>query len=68
MVNNYTNINKQDNHLSPQRIEHKKNNTTENVVNSGSNLEQAHICGRVNLLMGPNPPLFIFRSQRQYIY
>jgi len=61
MVNNYTNINKPDNHLSPQLIQH-KTNTTEDVVNTDPGLEQVHTCGKVNLVMGPNPPLLIVRS------
>jgi hypothetical protein len=44
MVNNFTNINKTSNHLSPYITEHKKE-TTYDVGNSGPDLGQAQICG-----------------------
>ena len=44
MINNSTNINKMDNHLSPQTIEHKKKKTTYDVENSGPEMEQPQKC------------------------
>jgi len=51
MVNNSTNINKMNNHLSPQLIEHKKNQWHD-FGNPGAGLEQAHSCGRVKPING----------------
>ena len=44
MVNNYTNINKANNHLSAEAMEHKKI-TTYGLGNPSSDLYKAHICG-----------------------
>ena len=41
MVNSSTNINKTNNHLSPQFTEHKKNHTTYDVGNPSPSLRQA---------------------------
>ena len=46
MVNNFNNINKTNNHISPQIIEHKKT-TSYNVGNPGTCLEQIQICGGI---------------------
>ena len=46
MVNNSTDINKQNNHLSHQSIEHKEAKTYD-VGNPGPGLGQAQKCGRV---------------------
>jgi len=43
MVNNFTNINKTNNHSSPQLIQHKKT-TTYDVRNPGPGFRQAHKC------------------------
>jgi len=50
MVNNSTNINKANNDLSPQIIEHKKTMTYDR--NPGPGLGQAQIVAGVNRLMG----------------
>jgi len=55
MVNNLININKTNNHLSLQIIEHKKKTTTYNIGNPGSDLGQAQTCGGVKPVDGiPN--------------
>ena len=41
MINNSTNINKINNHLSPQLIKHKKKPTTYDVENPGHHLGRA---------------------------
>ena len=41
MVNNSTNINQTNDHLSPQFIEHKKKATVYNIGNPGHGMEQA---------------------------
>jgi hypothetical protein len=41
MVKNFTNINKTNNHLSPQTIKHKENTTTYGIWNPGPGLGQA---------------------------
>jgi hypothetical protein len=46
MVNNSTNINKTNNHLSPQLTEHKKT-TKYDVEHRGPALGQAHKCSGV---------------------
>ena len=51
MVNNSTNINKTNNHLSPQLIEYKKI-TTDEVGNLGPCLGQVKKCGGVKSLIG----------------
>ena len=48
-VNNFTNINKPNNHISPELAEHKKGTTTYDVGNSGSGLGQAHKYGGVRM-------------------
>jgi hypothetical protein len=56
MVNNSNNINKTNNHLSTQNIEHKKKPITYGIGNSGPGLEQAQQCGRVKPINGiPTP-------------
>jgi hypothetical protein len=52
MVNNFTNINKTNNHLSPQSIEHKKKTMIYDVGNPGPSLGQAQQCGGVKPLIG----------------
>ena len=51
MVNNSTNINKINNHLSPQLIKHKKN-TTYDVENPGPHLGRAQRGGDVKSVNG----------------
>jgi hypothetical protein len=59
MVNNYTNINKTNNHLSDEAMEHKKI-TTYGLGNPSSDLYKAHIYGMakpgflLNLIWGMN--------------
>jgi hypothetical protein len=56
MVNNSNNINKTNNHLSTQNIEHKKKTITYGIGNSGPGLGQAQQCGRVKPINGiPTP-------------
>ena len=55
MDNNATNINKTNNHLSAEIIEHKKT-TTHGINHPYSGLGQAHKCGGVKSINGdPNP-------------
>jgi hypothetical protein len=61
MVNNATNINKTQNHISSQPIEHKKT-TTYDVGNSGPGLGQAQKCGVVEQLNGTPIPFLITGS------
>ena len=51
MDNNTTNINKANNHLSPQIIEYEKGHDIY-VRNPDPDLGQAHTCGRIKLLNG----------------
>ena len=52
MVNNSTDINKTNNHLSPQLIEHKNKNMTYDIGNLSPYLGKAQKCGRVKLVNG----------------
>ena len=54
MMNNSTNINNINNHLSFQIIEHKKKNTTNDVRNPGIGLGQAHKLAVLNLFQFVN--------------
>ena len=45
MVNNSTNINKMNNHLSPTLTEHKNKTTTYDVGNPGTSFGQVQKCG-----------------------
>ena len=47
MVNNSININKTNNHLTPQTIEYKKKTTTYGVGNPGPSFGQAKKSGRI---------------------
>ena len=49
------NLNKTNNHLSTQIIEHKKNTTTYDIGNLGPGLRQAQQCGRIKLANGTQP-------------
>jgi len=51
MVNNSTNTNKKNNHLSPQLTQHKNKTMTYDVENPAPGLGQAYKCGRVNRIM-----------------
>ena len=52
MVNNSTNIDKANNHLSPYLTEHKNKGTmTDDVQNPGPSFRQAQKCGRVKSLL-----------------
>jgi len=55
MVNNSTNINKTNNHLSPQLIENIKKDQDIWHWKSSSGLGQAQKCGRVYLVNGSQP-------------
>ena len=55
MVNNSTYINKTNNHLPPQTIDHQKKPMTFGVRNPGICLGRAQKCGRDNQLMGSQP-------------
>jgi hypothetical protein len=62
MVNNSTNINKINNHLSSLLTEHKKNMTYD-VGNPDSGIGQAQKCGGVKPVNGiPTLPLLIIGS------
>ena len=52
MVNNSININKTNNHLSPQPLNIKKNTMTYEAGNPGPGLGQAEKCGKVKLVNG----------------
>ena len=60
---NSFNINKTNNHLSPQIIEH-KNITTHGTGNAGPDFGQAKICGSVTPVhfRSQPPPLLIIKS------
>jgi len=47
MVNNFTNINKTNNHLSPQAIKYGEKNMTNDDENPGPGLGKARKCGSV---------------------
>ena len=74
MVNNSNNINKANNHLSPQIIENKKTMTYE-VCNQDHVLGQAQKCGRVKPFKGIymihsvlyNGMVFIFLNGQFYL-
>jgi hypothetical protein len=60
MVKNSTNINKTNNHISPQIIEHITNTTIYDAGNTGPGLGQANKYGRVKPVNGIStihPPL-----------
>ena len=58
MVNISTNINKTNNHLSLQIIEHKKTTTYNDLGHPGPDMGQLQIWGGdLNWLMGPGDPL-----------
>ena len=57
MVNNPININKTNNHLSPQITEHKKGQDIYDVGNTGSGLRQGKQVVGLNRLTGSEPPL-----------
>ena len=50
MVNNSTNINKMNNHISPQLIKHKQKTMIYDIGNPGPGLRQAQKCSRVQLI------------------
>ena len=52
LVNNFTNINKTNNHPSPQVTEHRQNTTTYDVGNQGPGLGRALKCGGVEPVNG----------------
>jgi hypothetical protein len=52
MVNNSTNINKMNNHLSPSLTEHKKKTMKYDIRNPGLCLGQAQKCDRVKPING----------------
>jgi hypothetical protein len=61
MFNNSININKTNNHLSSQ-ISNIKKKMTYGFENSGTDLGQAHKCGRIKLVIGiPTLPFLIYR-------
>jgi hypothetical protein len=50
MVNNSTNINKTNNHLSNLKLMNIKKTTTYDIGDPGPGLGQAHKCGRLKLI------------------
>jgi hypothetical protein len=69
MVNNFTNINKANDHLSPEFVEHTKQTTTHGAEDQDHGLGETQQCGGLYLKYSNSIFLFLIISKKKrYAY